>query len=343
MIIEGRFLDEILRELYDKLSKSADTFDASKGKGQDLLGPKIILKEPRARVSATATRGILPSALAEFCWYMAGSADIDFIRFYIDNYPPKDATGSIEEAYGPRLVGTGEFGKNHNQIERVIERLRRKRDTRRAVISLLEPSDLTPDQDEAPCTVALQFIRRRERLHLVAMMRSNDAYLGFPHDVFCFTMIQELVARSLGISMGEYHHFATSLHLYEKNLRRVDAYLGEGFQNPTFAMPKMPSGCQLNDLKAFLEAERSIRSGSISQASQLNLPTYWRDLAIILLCRADVKYKRGSTATEENFSRISNEFYKNFFVKRPRKLPKTINSEAVQDKLDLGGGSVSQS
>lgn len=41
-------------------------------------------------------------------------------------------------------------------------------------------------------------------------MRSNDAYLGFPHDVFFFTMIQELVARSLGIRVGDYHHFATT-------------------------------------------------------------------------------------------------------------------------------------
>lgn len=33
MIIEGRYLDEILRELYGKLTESTDTFEASKGKG----------------------------------------------------------------------------------------------------------------------------------------------------------------------------------------------------------------------------------------------------------------------------------------------------------------------
>ncbi len=189
MIIEGRYLDEILRTLYFELSKSTDTFNASKGKGQDLLGQEVVLKDPRARISATATRGRLISALAEFCWYMAGSADLDFIRFYLPDYPPEGATGALEEAYGPRLIGTGEFGRSFNQIERVIDRLRRKPDTRRAVISILEPSDLEPGKAEAPCTIALQFVRRRERLHLVAMMRSNDAYLGFPHDVFCFTMI----------------------------------------------------------------------------------------------------------------------------------------------------------
>lgn len=225
MTIEGKYLDEILRKLYRKLAKSTDTFEASKGKGHDLLGQKVVLKDPRARISATATRGRLISALAEFCWYMRGNADLDFIRFYIRNYPPKGAIGLLQEAYGPRLKGTSEFGYAIDQIARVIERLRNKPDTRRAMIILLESSDLQPDQKEAPCTIGLQFIRRRERLHLVVMMRSNDAYLGFPHDVFCFTMIQELIAHSLGIQIGEYHHFATSLHLYEDDQASVAAYL----------------------------------------------------------------------------------------------------------------------
>jgi thymidylate synthase len=336
MTIEGRYLDEILRRLYDELSKSTDTFEASKGRGQDLLGQKVVLKDPRARISATATRGMLISALAEFCWYMSGSAELDFIRFYLRDYPPKNAQGALKEAYGPRLKGTGEFGYNIDQINRVIEKLKRKPDTRRAAITLLESSDLEPSQKEAPCTIGLQFIRRRERLHLVAMMRSNDAYLGFPHDVFCFTMIQELVARSLGIRVGDYHHFATSLHLYENDQDAVAAYLGEGFQNPIFAMPKMPSGCQMDNLNAFLKVERAIRHGEIEQAGQISLPSYWRDLSLVLLRCADSRYKRGTKVREDNFAQISDPFYRNFFVKRPKVLPKTESKSLVQDKFNLG-------
>lgn len=336
MTIEGRYLDEILRKLYGELSNSTDTFEASKGKGHDLLGQKVVLKDPRARISATATRGMLISSLAEFCWYMSGSADLDFIRFYLKDYPPKDATGSLQEAYGPRLKGTGEFGYDIDQINRVIEKLRKKPDTRRAAITLLESSDLEPSQKEAPCTISLQFIRRRERLHLVAMMRSNDAYLGFPHDVFCFTMIQELVARSLGIRVGDYHHFATSLHLYENDQASVAAYLGEGFQNPVFAMPKMPSGCQMGNLDAFLKVENAIRKGEITDAGQISLPQYWRDLSLVLLRYADSRYKRGTKAREDNFAQISDPFYKNFFIKRPQVLPKSEAQKMVQDNLDLG-------
>lgn len=336
MTIEGRYLDEILRKLYGELSRSTDTFEASKGKGQDLLGQKVVLKDPRARISATASRGMLISALAEFCWYMSGSASLDFMRFYLKDYPPKGATGSLQEAYGPRLRGTGEFGYGTDQISRVIEKLSKSPDTRRAAITLLESSDLEPTQKEAPCTIALQFIRRRERLHLVAIMRSNDAYLGFPHDVFCFTMIQELIARALGIKIGDYHHFATSLHLYEADQGSVAKYLGEGFQNPIFAMPKMPSGSQMENLEAFLKVEHAIRLGEITRADQISLPQYWRDLSLVLLRHADAKYERGIKALEENFEQVGDPFYKNFFVKRPRILAKPNGQAMVQDKLDLG-------
>jgi thymidylate synthase len=336
IIIEGRYLDEILRKLYDELSKSTDTFQASKGKGQDLLATKVVLKDPRARISATAARGRLISALAEFCWYMSGSADLDFIRFYLRDYPPKDATGSIEEAYGPRLIGTGEFDRSRNQLARAIEKLQNSPDSRRAIISLLEPSDLDPGKAEAPCTVALHCIRRRERLHMVAMMRSNDAYTGFTHDVFCFTMIQEIIARSLGVRVGEYHHFATSLHLYENDAGKVSSYLEEGFQNPKFAMPKMPSGCQLENLNAFLAVERAIRAGQITLASEVTLPTYWRDLALVLLRWADGRMKRGTKHLETNFANVSDGFYKTFFVRKPVFIVNGSTPPFVQTVFDLG-------
>jgi len=40
----------------------------------------------------------------------------------------------------------------------------------------------------------MQFMVRRRRLHLLTNMRSNDAFIGLPHDIFAFTMLQEIMA-----------------------------------------------------------------------------------------------------------------------------------------------------
>ena len=167
-------------------------------------------------------------------------------------------------------------------------------------------------------------------------MRSNDAYLGFPHDVFCFTMIQEIVARSLGIGVGEYHHFASSLHLYEHDQSNVRVYLDEGFQNPTFMMPKMPSGCQNSNLARFLDVEQGIREGTIEDASTIDLPTYWRDLALVLLRHADTKFKRGQLVREQNFDQISAPFYRGFFMRRPTIAAPDYSDHAQQQHFELG-------
>jgi hypothetical protein len=53
-------------------------------------------------------------------------------------------------------------------------------------------------------------------------MRANDAWKGFPNDVFQFTQLQCTAARCLGVGFGTYFHHATSFHLYETDLEKVD-------------------------------------------------------------------------------------------------------------------------
>jgi thymidylate synthase len=84
----------------------------------------------------------------------------------------------------------------------VIELLGNRPTSRRAVIQIFNAEDIAAIHREIPCTTTLQFFVRNERLDMVTTMRSNDAYLGLPHDVFCFTMLQEIIARSLGREIG---------------------------------------------------------------------------------------------------------------------------------------------
>lgn len=107
-----------------------------------------------------------------------------------------------------------------------IKKITNDRDTRQAVITLWDPwLDNIADRHDYPCTIALQFSIRDGILDMNTIMRSNDAWLGLPYDVFQFTQLQASMANALDIETGLYRHTALSLHLYERDLEAVDALL----------------------------------------------------------------------------------------------------------------------
>lgn len=119
-------------------------------------------------------------------------------------------------AYGPRIV---------TQLGDAIDILHADPTTRRAVISIWNENDLTHDGDR-PCTVFLQFLVRDNgfgpALELHSHMRSQDVWLGVPYDIFMFTQLQHTVAFILGLPAGQFVHHATSLHIYDTDLSKVD-------------------------------------------------------------------------------------------------------------------------
>ncbi|WP_363331185.1 thymidylate synthase [Bradyrhizobium sp.] len=96
-------------------------------------------------------------------------------------------------------------------------------------------------------------------------------FLGLPHDVFAFTFIQELIARSLGLKLGSYKHMAGSLHIYDADKEKVRTFLKEAYQS-RILMPRMPPGDPWPNLKKLIRAEARIRQGSPVQIDRLDIP-----------------------------------------------------------------------
>ena len=169
-----------------------------------------------------------------------------------------------------------------NQFNTIRNLLHDKPDSRRAVIQLFDAQDLLQPYNDIPCTCTLQFLIRRGCLNLYATMRSNDVYLGLPHDIFCFTMIQEILARTLSVKLGSYRHFVGSLHLYNKNRSEVDHFLSEGWQS-TIPMPAMPSTNPWPAIRLLLRIESALRTDTAVPIPGLSeIPPYWADLIRLL-------------------------------------------------------------
>lgn len=270
-------LDDLLRNAYEELRTHGEEVPTNRGDTLELRGVSLELTNPLARLSRSRRRGRALSAIGEFAWYASGSASLTQIEHYIPKYGEFIAsTTTSSGAYGPRLFGS------QGKLEATISRLAARATTRQAVIQIFANEDLSGNPSDVPCTCSLQFLVRADSLELQVHMRSNDAFIGLPHDVFSFTMLQEYVARRLGVAVGAYLHTVGSFHLYARHLPAVDAYLEEGFFE-SHPMRTMPESHTKSDLENFVSSEALIRAGSIGlEAIQVG---YWGDLELLLFAQ----------------------------------------------------------
>jgi len=304
---QGQTIDDVMRHVFEAILSDGQHITPSKGGATELKGVLLEITDPRARLSRTETRGKPFSCLGELCWYLAESNELGFISYYLPDYDRFADGETIFGAYGPRLLNWNGL----DQVRNVTKVLKIKRDSRQAVIQLFDAGDIVEEHNDVPCTCTLQFLLRNEKLHMFTCMRSNDAYRGMPHDIFSFTMLQEIIARSLSVELGTYKHAVGSLHIYDDRLKDAKRYLQEGWQSTT-SMPPMPVGDPWAAIKSLLEAESALRvAGSLAGMAVAELDPYWEDLIRllhILRCSKDGEVDRIKTLRDEMYSDVYRPF-----------------------------------
>jgi thymidylate synthase len=334
MYMRANTLDDLLDAAFKLLLKSKMRVSPTKGPTVEEQGVVLELTSPRARLSRASEKGHVFSCLGELFWYISCKQDLASIRYYIRRYEKyAEPDGNIWGAYGPRM-----FGGERSQYEVVRDRLKARPDTRKAVIQLFDREDILADYEDVPCTCTLQFLVRDGFLHLVIHMRSNDVFMGLPHDVFAFTMIQEILANDLGMKLGTYKHMVGSFHLYDRDREKVERYLKEGFQ-PTREMPAMPAGNPWKDITQLFEVESAIRRGGPDSVAPtlprlMDVDPYWADFgrlfAIYALTRGEVDVPRERLKQVAELRKaMSSDFYTAYIRKRAKKLTRQIT------RLDL--------
>lgn len=151
---------------------------------------------------------------AEALWIQAGRnelADLTRVNPKMADYSDDGVT--LAGAYGPRI---------RPQVPYVAQALVRDRNTRQAALTIWTPSP-EPSKD-LPCTVAMVFSIRNHRLYQHVFMRSSDAWLGVPYDVFSFSLLgievaclYNQAAKDHSIGLGHLTVTMTSSHLYEEH------------------------------------------------------------------------------------------------------------------------------
>ncbi len=227
-------LDDLLNSTYNTILKNGVLINSKRGDNLEITQFAATLRNPRVRTSMSLNRKLVKSKFAEFAWYLSKGEDKDYIKPYIAAYDLEEQENNkIIGAYGPKIFGSTTDQKS--QFERIIEQILKRETTKQAYLTISEIVDYKYRKEKyasPPCTIGLHFYVRDNKLHLNSYMRSNDAYLGLPHDLFSFTMLQELISCRTKIPLGSYTHSVTSMHIYKKHLNKIEKYLDEGFHEP---------------------------------------------------------------------------------------------------------------
>lgn len=156
---------------------------------------------------------------AEALWILSGDNRVETIAPYNSNIAKFSDDGqTFFGAYGPRIA---------SQFDYVVRKLAEDTETRQAFMTIWR--ETPPATKDVPCTVAIGFGIRKGKLHAYVFMRSSDAWLGLPYDVFNFSMLAVKVACAFNerggrspIDVGWLHLTMASSHLYRVNIEGAE-------------------------------------------------------------------------------------------------------------------------
>jgi thymidylate synthase len=149
-------------------------------------------------------------------------------------------------------------------------------------------------------------------------MRSNDAFKGFTHDVFAFTMLQEFVARLLKCELGNYHHYVASMHIYKSDVDKIKNLQNEGFMSTKPLMREMPNISGLDFIDKIMTIEKLLREDKMLDIFSLDIDDYWKDLFRIIKIYFLLKSKNqvDKIFADYEIKQLSNTNYRLFFESR---------------------------
>jgi len=207
------YTGETLASLYDQVREDLLIAPKANPRGmatKEVVGASLVLTNPRSRLMWHEDRKFnLMFAVAEAIQIFSPSnALAPFTPFNKNLAQFSDDGITMYGSYGARISPF---------IGRIITKLQKDPDSRQAILTIHRVEDSVAKTKDTPCTIAVQFILRNNKLDCFTYMRSNDFYWGLPYDVHTFSVLQEVVANSIGVGLGSYHHTVTSLHVYEKH------------------------------------------------------------------------------------------------------------------------------
>lgn len=278
---EGASIDTVWLALVADLLASQHEASPRGQLTREYLAAQLQFDAQLPLLSVPARRLNYRFAAAEALWMILGRRDVaPLARVNPKMSQFSDDGATLAGAYGPRF---------REQLGYALGCLASDDDTRQAVVEIWRPSP-APSRD-VPCTLSWQFLNRGGALHLIATMRSSDAWLGVPYDAFSFACVLQFVAGLAGLGPGRVVMNLGSSHLYARDFKDASAV-------PPVRDSRLPGPPQLwlEPLSGvaspvLLVLERVLEDGEMDEAQHELLETVpgWHALARAVCARTSAE------------------------------------------------------
>jgi thymidylate synthase len=237
---------DLLRHVLEHGSEKADRTGTGT---RSVFGWQMRFDLSRGFPLVTTKKLHLRAIIHELLWFLQGSTNIAYLR---DNKVSiwdewADADGELGPVYGKQWRSwKGANGQTIDQIQWVVDEIRRNPDSRRLIVSAWNVADL-PQMALMPCHSLFQFYVADGKLSCQLYQRSADTFLGVPFNIASYALLTLMVAQVCGLKPGEFVHTFGDVHLYNDHIEQAKLQLT---REPR-PLPTMEIDPSVTDLFAF--------------------------------------------------------------------------------------------
>lgn len=214
----------LLKHIFD-----TGTFKADRtGTGtKSIFGAQLRFDLQKGFPLITTKKVHLKSIIYELLWFIKGETNTKYLKdngvSIWDEWADKD--GNLGPVYGYQWRSwPAAAGEHIDQLNEVIETIKKNPDSRRMIVSAWNVADLNK-MALMPCHAFFQFYVADGKLSCQLYQRSADMFLGVPFNIASYALLTMMIAQVCGLQAGDFVHTFGDAHIYANHFEQVELQL----------------------------------------------------------------------------------------------------------------------
>lgn len=199
----------------------------------------------------TTKKVFLKGIIHELLWFISGDTNIKYLvdnnvkiwnEWAYEKYKKEPVyNGETMDEFIEKIRESKEFADKYgdlgpvygrqwrsfngvDQLEKLINNLKKNPDSRRHIISAWNPAEVD-NMALPPCHSFMQFYVVNNKLSCQLYQRSADVFLGVPFNIASYSLFTMMIAQVCGFELGDFVHTFGDVHIYSNHMDQIKLQL----------------------------------------------------------------------------------------------------------------------